>query len=77
MPEPSPLSPYCTHIRSKKLAFAERPPREERDVLDGSGRAWCAHTMDAIGPDAEIVHPEDCQHRRACFVSWGRETAAP
>lgn len=65
------LSPYCARLRSKKLCFAERPPRVEADVVDGSGRVWCQRTMSAIGPDGALVDAADCGRARACFVPFG------
>ena len=65
------ISPYCSKLRSKKLCFAEGPPQSEDDILDGSGRVWCQRTMMAVGPDGDLVDPEDCQSARGCFVAFG------
>lgn len=67
----NPISPYCSRMRSKKLFFAEGPPRERADILDGSGWCWCAETQDAVGPDRERVDPDDCQAHRRCHVPFG------
>ena len=71
----TPISPLCSQLRSKKLCFAERPPQARADVLDGSGRCWCAHTMMAVGPDGDLVDPDVCVARRACFVPFGAPAA--
>lgn len=66
---PLALSPFCTQIQSKKLYFLGRPPLTERDVLDASQHCWCRRTMQVLGPDGEIVHPDDCRAGRPCFES--------
>ena len=71
------ISPYCSRLRSKKLCFAERPPRSEDDILDGSGRVWCQCTMMALGPDGQLVDPGDCQPTRSCFEPFGARSLAP
>ena len=37
---PQALSPYCHDLITKKRWFLDRPPLEERDLLDGSGACW-------------------------------------
>jgi hypothetical protein len=59
--------PYCRELRSKKLTFARQPPRTEEDILDASNHCWCARTMQALGPDGELVRPEECRSGRECF----------
>lgn len=66
-----PLSPYCSHLASKKSYFNELPPRTDEDVVDGSNHCWCTKTMLAVGPDADVVGPEDCLSDRSCFESRG------
>jgi len=61
------LFPYCRELRSKKLTFARTPPRTEEDILDASNHCWCARTMQALGPDGELVRPEECRAGRDCF----------
>ena len=82
-PEPSPLrrstapesrsdlalSPFCVHLQSKRLFFSSGPPMEIGDVLDASRHCWCRQTMQALGPDGEVVDPRDCQASRSCFES--------
>jgi hypothetical protein len=62
-----PLFPYCSELRSKKLVFARTPPRVEADILDASNHCWCARTQQALGPDNELVQPEDCRAGRECY----------
>lgn len=63
------LSPFCVHIQSKKLFFRKGPPMEESDVLDASRHCWCSLTMQVLGPDGEVVHPDECRAGRSCFRS--------
>ena len=65
------LSPYCAKLWSKKRHFSTAPPQEERDILDGSNHCWCNETKMVLGPDREIVSPEDCREGRSCFVPYG------
>jgi hypothetical protein len=58
--------PFCGDLRSKKLAFATRPPMVEEDVLDASRRVWCKRTMTALGPDGDIVDTDLCRKGREC-----------
>jgi hypothetical protein len=62
-----PLFPYCRELRSKKLCFARTPPRTEDDILDASNHCWCGKTMQALGPDSDLVRPEECRTGRACY----------
>jgi hypothetical protein len=61
-------SPFCLELWSKRRHFARGLPREESDVLDASQSCWCRRTMQAIGPDGELVDPDDCRAGRGCFV---------
>jgi hypothetical protein len=73
----SAISPFCAKLRSKKTYFLAGPPRTEEDVLDASGRTWCTHTMDAIGPDGRLVRPAACQAGRGCFEPLGPTLGSP
>ena len=64
-------SPFCAALRTKKYYFRATPARTEEELLDGSGRCWCLHTMQAMGPDGEQVDPRACQTGRACFERLG------
>jgi hypothetical protein len=61
------LSPFCIHLRSKKLFFGSAPPMEESDILDGSESCWCRSTMQVLGPDKERAAPSECRAGRSCF----------
>ena len=72
------VSPYCHDLITKKRWFLDGPPKEEGELLDGSGACWCRHTKDAFGMDGGVVDPEDCQTGRKCWRAWGspRQVAA-
>lgn len=70
MAEEHPLeSPFCAHLRSKKTYFLQGPPLKREDVLDASNHCWCAKTCTFLGPDHDLVDPDDCRAGRACFQS--------
>ncbi len=64
------LSPYCVHLKSKKLVFQPRPPVSDEDILDGSGHTWCQQTQEVVGEDGEPSDPRECQKGRSCFCSY-------
>ncbi len=33
----------------------------------GDGYYWCARTCRCVGPDDEVVHPQDCVATRRCY----------
>jgi hypothetical protein len=65
----APQSPFCRELRSKRYYFRQEMATEPHHLLDGSNRCWCRLTMQAIGPDREMVHPRDCTPSRACYKS--------
>ena len=60
----------CADLRSKRFFFLKAPPRTAADLIDGSCALWCDRTQQAIGPDSQVVAPDDCRAGRACFRSW-------
>jgi len=65
----SSAAPFCAHIQSKKAFFLGRPPRNESELLDASQSCWCRRTMQALGPDGDVVDPVDCRAGRTCYES--------
>lgn len=74
---PIEISPFCTHLCSKKAYFLERPPREPADLLDASRQVWCRLTMEAVGPDDRLANTEGCLRGRRCFEPYGADPAGP
>lgn len=70
------ISPFCSQLASKKSLLADRAPRDEAELLDGSRHCWCRRTMQAVGPDGRLVHPADCRVGRSCFRAYG-DAASP
>lgn len=62
-------SPFCREIRSKRYYFLQQMATEEAHLRDGSGYCWCRLTMQAVGPDGEMVRPVDCTEGRECYRS--------
>ncbi len=63
------ISPFCIHLASKKMTLIEGLPMTTGDVLDASEHCWCEKTMQILGPDRGVSHPEDCKKGRTCFES--------
>lgn len=70
-PKPRVLSPFCAKLKTKKAHFLDRPPQTAEDILDLSNHCWCNETKMVLGPDRELVNPEECREGRACWVPWG------
>lgn len=66
-------SPFCRELRSKKYYFLQTMPTEEAQLLDGSNYCWCRRTMQALGPDGNLAHPQECGPNRACYQSLFEE----
>jgi len=62
-------SPFCGNLRSTKFFLKQRFPMATEDFLDPVNHCWCRCTMQAIGPDGDLVHPDECDPRRGCYVS--------
>ena len=65
------ISPFCRKLRTKKLFFLERPPRDESELLEASGHCWCSRTGHAVGEDGELTGPDECREGRGCFAPYG------
>jgi len=67
---PTPITtPFCGDLRSKKFFLLDQIATKPEDYLDPSGHCWCYHTQQVVGPDGNIVAPEDCVPGRACYRS--------
>lgn len=64
------VSPYCVHLKSKKLVFQTHPPKSDEEILDASGHTWCHLTEETVGEDGAPCSPEDCVKGRSCFKSY-------
>ena len=73
--EPRMNSPFCRDIRSKKFYFLQEMPTEIHHLRDASNHCWCRRTVQAFGPDGELVRPEDCNAGRDCYKSLFEEGA--
>jgi hypothetical protein len=63
----APASSLCAELRSKKWYFLTAPPRTAAELLDASNWCWCARTSGQIGPDGDVVDPDDCSEGRSCW----------
>ena len=73
--EPMMNSPFRRDIRSKKFYFLQEMPTEIHHLRDASNHCWCRRTVQAFGPDGELVRPEDCNTSRSCYKSLFEEGA--
>jgi hypothetical protein len=55
---------HCNCLRSKEMFYDTGVPLSERS---GSGIYWCTRTHNCLGPDNDVVGPEDCITSRPCF----------
>jgi hypothetical protein len=62
-------TPFCGDLRSKKFFLLDQIATKPEDYLDPSGHCWCYHTQQVVGPDGNIVAPEDCVPGRSCYRS--------
>lgn len=67
MPQGPGESALCADLRSKRYFFLDHAPVVPADLVDGSNDCWCERTMQKLGPDSDVVHPEDCTSARSCF----------
>ncbi|MEW5978287.1 MAG: hypothetical protein AB1898_21025 [Acidobacteriota bacterium] len=55
----------CNCVRWKSMFYqAEPDPSVPRSNEDGF---WCALTQRVLGPDGQVVSPQECKPGRACF----------
>ena len=66
---PTPPTPFCGDLRSKKFFVLDKIPQEEADYLDPSGYCWCHHTQHSLGPDGDLALPGLCREGRTCYRS--------
>ena len=68
----------CRWLRTKALMGRDGMDAEAvRLALTFSDTPFsCLHTCAHVGPDDELVAPEDCQPGRDCFEEDGKRTRA-
>ena len=69
MPEPTSPQGFslgrCKLLRSKSMFVEEEP--DPSVARSDSGICWCVHTQNCLGPDGDVVTPENCRPGRSCF----------
>jgi hypothetical protein len=69
MPEPAPPTSHsedrCRLIRSKWMFIGAEPDPAVSSTE--SGICWCVHTQNCLGPDGQVVTPENCTPARPCY----------
>ena len=66
---PTPNTPFCGDLRSKKFFMLDAIATDPEQYLDPSGHCWCYHTQQPIGPDRRHALPQLCVPGRACYRS--------
>lgn len=62
------LPVVCFCLRTKEaFGIMEGNPAPWQAGEMTSASYWCLKTMDAVGPDDQIVHAKDCRAGRGCF----------
>jgi hypothetical protein len=56
----------CRHLRSKTPGDGDIDAGWE-EGLHSNASHWCLATMDAVGPDDQVAHAQDCRYGRGCF----------
>jgi len=60
-------SEVCRWLRCKG-AYAQLPGTETwEEGTSGVDAYWCLRTMEAFGPDEQLVHADLCHLARRCF----------
>ena len=54
----------CRRLRWKGMFVDAEPDPTVKNTSDGF--CWCTHTMNGLGPDAEVADREKCVPGRAC-----------
>jgi hypothetical protein len=55
----------CNCVRWKSLFYQAEPDPSVPPAYDNS--YWCAMTQSVLGPDGQVVEPENCRPERGCF----------
>jgi hypothetical protein len=59
------MKTQCRRLRSKSMFVEAEPDPTVPSMNDGF--YWCTHTMNCLGPDAEVADREKCKPGRDCF----------
>lgn len=62
-----PDEPICKHLRTKASYIPDLRDEHYMEVHHAYNHYFCLKTLHAVGPDDDIVCPEECTSKRACF----------
>jgi hypothetical protein len=64
------MTPRCRHLRWKSVARDDDDPVAlYASMLRRQCPFTCARTLQAWGPDDDLVSPEECARQRPCFAA--------
>ena len=58
----------CKYLRTKAAYIGDEGCREALAVPSETAIYWCNRTGEPLGPDADLVGPEECAQERPCFA---------
>lgn len=59
-------APVCRSMKTKML-YVLGPEAVDLTVPSSTAHYWCVQTMRTIGPDDQLVTPDQCCAGRGCF----------
>ena len=64
-----PELPICQNLRTKASYVPDMRDEHYMEVHHPYNNYFCLKTLEAYGPDDDVVCPEDCTPERICFVA--------
>jgi hypothetical protein len=58
---------HCRRLRCKEMFIETGQPFDIHNT--GSGIYWCLYTQNCLGPDGQVVGPQECTFGRGCHES--------
>ena len=59
--------PICKHLRTKASYVPDMRDKHYMEVYHPFANYYCLKTLHVVGPDDDIVCPEECTPKRVCF----------
>ncbi len=72
----NPDLPICKNMRTKASYVPDMKNAHYMEVHYPYSQYFCLKTLHAIGPDDDIVCPEECTPSRICFVPLSKSQVA-
>lgn len=72
----NPDLPVCKNMRTKASYVPDMDNQHFMEVHHPYSQYFCLRTLHVIGPDDDIVCPEECTPARACFEPFLKSEVA-